>query len=104
MLGSLRFKFIATALRRRSDARLGRGEPRFRVAEFLLDKSAALMVAAAARDTEDDLGEGDGVLLNRESAGGIEVLIARVFMGEAEVEREGGRELMSGAILLLSLC
>lgn len=93
---------MVTALLRRSDARAGRGEARLRLAELRLDKSAALIVAAAARDTEEDRGEGEGVLLSKESAGGIEVLIARVFKGEVDVDRDGGRELISGAILSLS--
>lgn len=49
----------------------------------------ALMVAAAARETEDDLGEGD--------PGGLRVPSKAPF---ATGDRDGGSELRSGAIIL----
>lgn len=55
------------------------------------------MVAAAAREVEVDL-EGDGASrpgMSGEAVGGKLL----VWWGEEEVEREGGRELRSGAIL-----
>lgn len=96
---------MAIALLRRSDARLGRGEPRFppRLAELRRERSAALMVAAAARVTGDERGEGEGVRRRSESPEGILVLVDRVLRGEAEVDRDGGSELMSGAIVFASV-
>lgn len=54
----------------------------------------AFMVAAAARDTDDDLGDGDGV--SRRSSSGFPKF--RGWVAASEGEREGGREFKSGAI------
>jgi len=69
MAGSFRFKFMATALRRLSAVRPEIGEERL-AGELGLFKaeieerrfrSRAFIVAAAARETEDERGEGEGV-------------------------------------------
>lgn len=54
--------------------------------------SAAFMVAAAARDTEEDLGDSDWL------SGGV--VRVRDWKGEEDVERDGGRELRSGGMIV----
>lgn len=86
---------MVTAERRRSEALAPAGEPRVLLVEDRRDMSAAFMVAAAARDTEEERGDGDGVWRRRASGFGWNT---RDCIGEEEVEREGGRELRSGAM------
>lgn len=57
--------------------------------------SAALMVAAAASDTEEDRGEGDWLYILSEDAGKL-----RRCSGEEEEERDRERELRSGGIVV----
>ena len=61
--------------------------------------SAAFMVAAAASETEEERGEGVSRRLRYGSIGGAVEYVGRVCKGEDDVEREGGRELRSGAIV-----
>ena len=53
------------------------------------------MVAAAARDTEEERGDGEGVWWRMLSGPEWRT---RDWSGEPDGEREGGRELRSGAI------
>ena len=55
----------------------------------------ALIVAAAARETEEERGDGEGV--DRLSASGL-LAMTRDWRGELVGELEGGRELRSGAM------
>lgn len=95
-LGSFKLRFMATAERRRSEARPAWGEPRLLLVEERREMSAALIVAAAAKDTEEDRGDGEGVWRRR--ASGVDGR-TRDCIGEDDVEREGGRELRSGDIM-----
>jgi hypothetical protein len=91
---------MATVDVRRELALPVRGEPRlFPAAELRRLMSAAFMVAAAARETEEDRGEGVSRRLRCGSIGGAVEYGVRVCRGEDDVEREGGRELRSGAIV-----
>jgi hypothetical protein len=61
--------------------------------------SAAFMVAAAARDTEEERGDGVSRRFRCESRGGAAAAwVVRVCSGDDDVERDGGREFRSGAI------
>lgn len=57
--------------------------------------SAALIVAAAARDTEEERGDGDWLLMASDEGGKL-----RCCNGDEDVERDGGRELRSGDIVV----
>ena len=97
-LGSFRFRLMATFDRRRS-ALATCGEPRrLELVDERLESwcwMPALMVAAAARETEEVRCSGDGVWRLRDSA-----LLpnTRDWNGEASGDLEGGRELRSGAM------
>ena len=64
----------------------------------------ALTVAAACREVEADLGDGDGVWPRKVVPASVLFVIARAIEDEAEVEEtvdlEGGSEFRSGAIAL----
>lgn len=77
------------------------GEPRLRFE--LVDERReswfcmpALMVAAAARDTEEERGDGDGVWRRKLSGFAWKT---RDWSGDPDGEREGGKEFRSGAIM-----
>jgi hypothetical protein len=75
----LRLRFIATVDVRRELALPGRGEPRLLpAAELRRLMSAAFIVAAAARETEDERGEGVSRRLRCGSAGGAVEWMVRV--------------------------
>lgn len=88
--------FMATWERRRSAARPRWGEelPRL-LAEERRERSAAFMLAAAAREVDDARGEG----VSRRGAGGMGVALV-CCAGEEDIgdDEEGGRELRSGGI------
>lgn len=86
---------MATADLRREVALVGRGEPR-PAAELRRLISAAFIEAAAARDTDEERGE--GVSRRLRSIAGAAEYAERACKGEEESEREGGSELRSGAI------
>jgi hypothetical protein len=88
MLGSFKFRFIATALRRLSAVRLEADadmeDRRFR--------SNAFIVAAAARETEEERGDGEGVRCRWEGWGveGEAGLVVEVDMRDWSGELEAG--------------
>ena len=94
MVGSFRLSCVVTLDRRRSPARPSRGESRLLVEERR-EISAALIVAAAARDMDEERGEGVSCRF-----GGANV---RGWIGEDDMLREGGSEFKSGAIARVGL-
>jgi hypothetical protein len=95
--GSLSESDMATCERRLSDGmRPSLGEPpRARLPEDLLDRSARLREAAAARDVLEGRGEGESCRSGEEMA----VDIDRACGGEEAMLRDGGKELRSGGAI-----
>jgi len=97
--GSFRLRLIATCDRLRSDEiRPRRGELRL-LMDGRLDRSAALMLAAAARDTEDARGDGVCCLFGGDAA----ACMALGCIGDEDIDRDGGREFRSGGAMILGV-
>ena len=88
---------MATVDLLRSWTRPNLGEPRL-APELRRDKSVALIVAVAVSEVDEERGDGVSRRCRIGSMGCGEGWRARGCNGEAEVERDGGSELRSGAM------